>query len=169
MANSPYTEIDHLAATSDKITPTNTAIDSLDGKNNGFLGVDCAAGGTIIVAEADAFENATFELTGAPGAGFVLQFADSGNEGRYNVLNNAGQTATIQSENGGTTQSVLDGSGALLHYDGTNMRTLATSGGGGGGAAPSKEQFTWGVDTHPFVLAATAASIFQLFINGIYI
>jgi hypothetical protein len=92
----------------------------LDLNANESVDVDCTAGGTIVLTVAQREPVYLARLTGTPGAGFTVEFAD-GNK-QVTIENASGQTATIETATGAASPpTVLDGDTAILQVRGTDI------------------------------------------------
>jgi hypothetical protein len=81
--------------------------------------------GSDSLTTTEARQNILIRLTGTPGAGFNLDMPDT-NKRLICIQNDTGQDATVRnSVGGGTTVVVADTQRKFLHYDGTDLRTLA--------------------------------------------
>ncbi len=105
--------------------------DTLLAKNqNADINVDCTAGGTIVLSVIDVAlqdENIHLRLTGTPGAGYTIEFAD-GNK-QIMIENQSGQTATIETTTGAASPpTVLNGATAVFQIRGTDISTIGNVG-----------------------------------------
>ena len=103
------------------------AIDQLDNASNADVAIDCTAGGTIVVTAAQYRNNMVLSLFGTPGAGFNLTVPDGGRF--FAVLNNTGQTASVDTTTGGDSEhapiTVLDQTTVLLFSLNTDLIRIA--------------------------------------------
>lgn len=100
--------------------PSNSRDKLLDNNNNKVVSVDCTAGGTIVLSINEREENQIILLTGTPGGGFTIEFAD-GNK-QVIIENISGETATIETNSGAASPAtVLDGDAAIIYIRGTDI------------------------------------------------
>lgn len=93
-----------------------------------------AVSGDVELTQAETYEHGVIRLTGTPGSGFDV-FLDPEDQKTFAVINDADATATVAVSDGadppgaaGTTQTVAAGATAVLHHDGTDVRTLVAGG-----------------------------------------
>ncbi len=99
----------------------------LDNNQNKPVDVDCTAGGTIVLTVNQREENQLIRLTGTPGAGYIVEFAD-GNK-QFEIENVSGQSATIDSTTGAASPPVITtGNTALIQLHGIELTILGIIG-----------------------------------------
>lgn len=127
MVDTPNDIATHVEAESTtKVDEINAAFDAFDISINDDVAVVTTAGGTVTVTAADYLDNGLLELTGTPGGAFNLDVPDG--KRRFVVLNNSGQTATIDTITGGASSiSAQDGEAVLIHSTGTDLEEISRS------------------------------------------
>ncbi len=118
---SPHLELPTLASAVNNLPALmDDQTNLLDQALQGDLDFSVAAGGTIVIAKSDSLRNFMFNLTGAPGADFNLDFPTNN---RYFAINNkSGKIATIRIDGGGgTTVEVVDAEQRVIYIDGTDV------------------------------------------------
>ena len=96
----------------------------LDNSQNKPVNVDCTAGGTIVLTVNQREENQLIRLTGTPGAGYTVEFADGNRQ--FTIENVSGQSATIDSNTGAASPIVvLTGDTAMIQLRGTELTLRA--------------------------------------------
>ncbi len=99
----------------------------LANNQNKDVNVDCTAGGTIVLSVNAREENQLIRLTGTPGAGYTVKFAD-GNK-QFIIENTSGQAATIESTTGAASPPVVaDATTAIIQLRGTDFTVLGIVG-----------------------------------------
>lgn len=95
--------------------------DALLAKNqNASVDVDCTAGGTIVLTVNQREPVIHIRLTGSPGSGYTVEFAD-GNK-QIDIENVSGQTATIETATGAATPpTIINGQTKSLFIAGTDI------------------------------------------------
>ena len=95
----------------------------LDRGQNVSLNVDTTAGGTIVLTVAQREPVQLIRLTGTPGVGYTVEFADG--DKQIEIENVSGQSATIETNTGATSPPViLTATTALLQIRGTDISVL---------------------------------------------
>jgi len=130
----PNLNLTHLTASqNNKETTANLVFDGLDNAMN--LSDPMTITGDKNVTAAELRGAVLFNLTGSPGATFVLTVPTS-IERLFIVYNNTDQTCSLELEDAGTDGiSIIAGSAVLVHTNGTTLVAIAggTSTGGGSG------------------------------------
>lgn len=130
---SPYIAAPYVAANQNQKEVTiNSATDALDAAMNASLPLDCTGPGDITVTSAQYTRNVGFLLQGSPGAGFVLKVPNT--KRMFVVINETGQTATVQATGGGTANGLDDGLRGTYLNTGTDVQAITVASSGGGGA-----------------------------------
>jgi hypothetical protein len=126
----PNLAIAHLVANqANAEVPVNDQADKLDVAMNDTVDIVTTAGGTISVSNDDFRQNYRLNLTGSPGAAFILQVPNF--KRSFSVKNNSGQSATVQTAGAATTQVIDDTEVFSLYGDGSD--NITTEGGGASG------------------------------------
>lgn len=127
MTSTPILGIEHVAAAqANKYLTINTALDMLESALLAGTDVDCTAGGTVNVTATELQEAGVLYLTGSPAGAFTLELASV--DRTTIIVNQSGQTATIQSGAHTVTQSLANASVGLFII-GDSMIAVGGSGG----------------------------------------
>ena len=118
MPSTPNLAITHLAsAQSQPEVPINNGLNKIDSNLTEILDVDCSAGGTISVSDANFKAQVTLRLTGSPAGGFTLQLPSV--RRLFVAWNQSGQSATVQQTGSpGDTESLTNGDAGLFIANG---------------------------------------------------
>jgi hypothetical protein len=118
---SPNLAVPHVAAAQNQKEVTiNDATDALDLAMTATLDVDCAAGGTITVSQAQIQRHVRVRLVGAPTAPFIVELHATPR--LCAIANDSGQTATVQITSGsGTSVDVELDAQVLVHVAATGV------------------------------------------------
>jgi len=125
MVDTPNDIATHVVAESTtKVDAINAAFDAFDISINDDVAIVTTAGGTVTVTATDFLDNGLLELTGTPAGVYNLDVPDG--KRRFVVLNNSGQTATVDTVTGGAaTISVQDGEAVFIHSTGTDLEEIS--------------------------------------------
>jgi hypothetical protein len=130
MVDTPNIKVTHIeVGQTSKETTANTGFDRFDTSNNDFVDIDCSAGGTIVVTEAQYLDNILLRLTGTPVGAFFLDVPDG--KRAFKVKNNSGQSATVETVTGGTTVVVANTASADIVSRGTDLEFIVSDTPGG--------------------------------------
>ncbi len=89
--------------------------------------INCTAGGTIVLTSDQQEENQLLRLTGSPGGGYTLEFADA--DKQMTIHNTSGQSATIETNTGASSPPIIaDTETAILQIRGADITVNGTIG-----------------------------------------
>ncbi len=118
---SPHLELPTLASAVNNLpTLMDDQTNLLDQALQGDVDFSVAAGGTIVISKTISLRNFLFNLTGAPGADFNLDFPT--NNRYFMISNKSGKTASIRIDGGaGQIVMIFDTEKRILYIDGTDV------------------------------------------------